>query len=110
MLGRFDDEWKRRGSVDESSQPLLSRLGWGPDHIMVMDLSVGHAAIFAPHGFPAIDVDDTGIYFCPLFRGFLEWLYQQDLSDLDALPDRVELEPVHMFRGPAPGEYRGRRG
>ena len=28
-------------------------------------------------------------------RGFMGWLYQQDLADLDGLPDYVELEPVH---------------
>lgn len=108
MLGRFDDEWHRRGQIDDSRQPLLSRQGWGPDHLLVMDLSVGHSAIFLPRAGsnPIVDVENTGIYFCPLFHGFMEWLYQQNLSDLDALPDYVELEPVHLLRGPAPGEYK----
>ena len=73
-----------------------------------MDLSVGHAAIFTPGGSAQIDIKNTGIYFCPLFQGFMNWLYQQDLRDLDSLPDYIELEPVHAFRGPVPGEYRER--
>jgi len=114
MLGRFDHEWERRAQViDPLDGPsLIGSQGWGPDHILVMDLSVGHAAVFLPrpNSMAHIDVEDTGIYFCPLFRGFMEWLYQQDLSDLNALPDHVELGPVHLIRGPVPGEYRGRRG
>ena len=109
LVGRFDQEWERRSKVGLEVSVIRSQ-GWGPEHIMVMDLSVGHAAVFLPrpNGAPIVDVEDTGIYFCPLFRGFMEWLYLQDLVDLDSLPDYVELEPVHMVRGPAPGKYKGR--
>ena len=120
MLGRFDDEWKTRARVGQleldddapgEGPCLLRSQGWGPEHILIMDLSVGHAAIFLPRraGAPRVDVENTGIYFCPLFRGFMEWVYQQDLADLDSLPDYVELEPVHLLRGPASGEYQGRK-
>ena len=33
LIDRFDDEWQRRGQVDDSGQPLLSRQGWGPEHV-----------------------------------------------------------------------------
>ena len=41
----------------------------------------------------------------PAGDGIIELLYQQDLADLDNLLDYIELEPVHMLRGPAPGKY-----
>lgn len=108
LIGRFDHEWEREAGVSPEEGSLLRSQGWGPDHILVMDLSVGHAAMFLPSrsAKPEIDIRNTGIYFCPLFSGFLEWVYQQDLTDLDALPDYVELEPVFELRGPSPGEYK----
>ena len=109
LIGRFDDEWHRLSLVTDKLRTCLIRSqGWGPDDILVMDLSVGHAAMFTPSrsASPQVDVENTGIYFCPLFLGFMEWLYQQDLADLDTLPDYVEMEPVHLIRGPAPGEYK----
>lgn len=107
LLGRFDHEWERKSRVDVDI-PLLRTQGWGPDHILVMDLSVGHSAMFLPSrsAMPEIDIANTGIYFCPLFLRFLQWLYLQDLVELDNLPDHVELEPVFMLRGPTPGTYR----
>lgn len=109
MLGRFTDEWSRKSQVATISRSLLRSLGWSPKHLLVTDLSVGHSAVFLPRadGCPVDDVKKTGIYFCPLFQEFIEWLYWQDLRDLGALPDYVELAPLHMLRGPAPGEYRG---
>jgi hypothetical protein len=44
----------------------------------------------------------------PLFEPFLTWLYQQDLADLDKLPDFVEIDekiaPFSMagYRRPGP--------
>ncbi len=111
LIGRFDHEWERRAQILSAldGPSLIGSQGWGPEDLLVMDLSVGHAAMFTPRAgaLPHVDVENTGIYFCPLFRGFMEWLYRQDLQDLSGLPDYVELDPVYMIRGPAPGEYQG---
>jgi hypothetical protein len=43
---------------------------------------------------------------CPLFEPFLEWLYEQDLTDLSTLPRRVELPDAEFsftgYRRPGP--------
>lgn len=40
-----------------------------------------------------------GIWICPLFEPFLTWLYQQDLSDLEQLPDTVEIDAPFSMQG-----------
>ncbi len=92
MVGRFDVEWSLPSVIDPGVQTLLHRLGWGPDHFLIVDLSVGHGAIFARHGHVWNDIDEKGIYFCWMFPAFLEWIRKQDLSDIEALPDSVVLE------------------
>lgn len=120
LLGRFDVEWSRRsgmyeaarkvtdemcgeGTYEESngvsrSMPLLSEIGWGRNHLWVLDLQTGEGAYFSPGGYATADLDKHKIWVCPMFEPFLAWLYKQDLTDLDALPDFVELPdaPFHM--------------
>lgn len=114
MLGRPDQEWQLRSGLydvarratDEtlgedtydqlnatnpSTRPLLAQLGWGPEHLWVLDLQTGEGAYFLPGGHAKNDLDRHRIWVCPMFEPFLSWLYQQDLSDLDALPTGVEL-------------------
>jgi hypothetical protein len=76
-----DVEWLRRSTVSESQTSLLRQIGWGPEHIWVLDLQTGEGAYLQKHR----------IWVCPLFEPFLGWLYQQDTSDLEALPDSVDL-------------------
>ena len=112
LVGRFDiDEWARRSELPgaESPMPLLRRVGWGPEHIFVMDLQTGEGAIFRQGGFAPADLKKHRIWVCPLYEPFLTWLYQQDLSDLDHLPDLVDLDaPFEMsgYRRPGPGQKR----
>ena len=54
-------------------------------------LQTGEGAMFRPGGSPAADLDKHAVWVCPLFQPFLAWLYEQDLTDLDALPAHVEL-------------------
>lgn len=92
MIGVFDDEWGRSTMVEDyGHQNLLQRLGWVREHILIVDLSVGHGAIFHIKSYPVGQVAEKGIYFCPMMTAFVLWLSAQDLSDLDALPDVVEL-------------------
>lgn len=94
LVGVFDEEWHRRSELPDNEAhqaPLLSLLGWAPKHFLVVDLSVGHGAIFSHGGSARHDVTDKQIYFCPLFADFMTWLYQQDLSDLASLPTRLDL-------------------
>lgn len=96
MLGRFDpDEWLRPCALDTQlyarSPNLLHRTGWSGDHLLVLDLATGEGAIFWPGGSPVADLEKHRVWVCPMFEPFLEWLYRQDLTDLEVLPDLVEL-------------------
>ncbi len=91
MLGRFDTEWDHRGTVDPHEYSFLRARGWDHRHLWVMDLQTGEGALFIPGGHARNDLNSHKIWVCPLFEPFLTWLYQQDLTDLDALPDLVEL-------------------
>ena len=102
MIGVFDTEWKRRSLIAQESGlreiSLLRQEGWGPEHILVVDLSrPGNGSIFSPrpNGLPASDIAKRELEVCWLFEAFLGWLYQQDLKNLDALPELVHLEEVH---------------
>ena len=109
MVGKFDiEEWSRRSTLPghDLPMPLLRQVGWGPEHIFVMDLQTGEGATFRQGGFAPADLRNHQIWVCPLYEGFLTWLYQQDLSDLDKLPDLVDLDaPFSMtgYRRPGPG-------
>lgn len=94
MVGRFTGEWSLPSVIDPGVQKLLSRLGWGLDHFLIVDLSVGHGAIFHRKGYVWADIDEHGIYFCWMFPAFLVWIRTQDLRDLGALPDKVVLEEL----------------
>lgn len=91
LVGRFDVEWVRRSEVSPyTTIPLLAHTGWGPAHFLVLDLQTGEGFVTSK-GFAAADLEKHAVWVCPLFKPFLEWLYQQDLRNLDALPDLVEL-------------------
>lgn len=99
LIGRFDDEWWRRGLVNGLGQSLLRQEGWGPEHLLVLSLTTpGTGAIFAVRSdaWPEADLKKRRLMnaVSPLMVPFLEWLYVQDLKDLQALPDVVELEGV----------------
>ena len=93
------EEWQYRSEVD--GRPLLGGRGWGPEHLMVFDLQIGEGALFkvTPHGLARSDLEKHKVLVCPLFEPFLKWLYQQDVSDLEKLPDLVNLGdvPTAMF-------------
>lgn len=101
LVGRFDDEWSRFSALPgaASGLPLLYRLGWSSDVIFVMDLQTGEGATFRPGGFAPADLNKRQIWVCPLYEGFLTWLYQQDLSDLSKLPDLVDLDAPFAMSG-----------
>ena len=106
-VGQFTDEWSRRSVIPgaESLTSLIWRLGWRSDNIWVLDLQTGEGAFFKPGGLASADLDKHAIWVCPLYEPFLAWLYQQDLSDLDHLPDLVDLDaPFEMsgYRRPGP--------
>ena len=92
MIARFDTEWARRSKVaTDVERPLLCQVGWSANHIVVFDLQTGESAIFLPGGNAHIDLERHKIWVCPLFEPFLEWLYHQDLADLQKLPDLLDL-------------------
>ncbi len=128
MVARFDEEYQRRSEVvakdvvpayeqamknigvtaEEAKQfaetrihslGLLNGIGWNPSDIIVFDLQTREGAAFKPGGCARADLDKHKIWVCPLFEPFLEWLYQQDLSDLNKLPKHVDLPDAefHMY-------------
>jgi hypothetical protein len=99
LLCRLDDEWSARSAVSGSRMPLLREIGWSPEHLWVLDLQTGEGAFFLPGRHAKADLNRHKIWVCPMFEPFLEWLYQQDLADLDALPALVELHAEFAFYG-----------
>lgn len=78
-------------SPGEYRQPLLRECGWDGREVLVLDLQTGEGAMFSPGGSPYADLEKRRIHVCVLYGAFLGWLYRQDLADLSALPDVVEL-------------------
>lgn len=111
LVGRFDDEWDYRSTIDSmagstSSMPirLLRACGWGRDHFLFLDLQTGEGAIFRHGGMARADLNSHRIWVCPMAEPALVWLYSQDLSSLDALPALVELTEAE-----APSSMQGYR-
>lgn len=95
LVAQFDREWGRTPKApgcEDLHMPLLAARGWTGDHILVLDLETGEGAIFLPGGLARADLDKHRVWVCPLFQPFLDWLYQQDLDNLDALPDHVAVD------------------
>jgi hypothetical protein len=101
LVGRLDREWATPSQV-AAGTPVLLHCGWRTSAIFVMDLVTGEGATFTPPGSAHHDLNQHAIWVCPLFEPFLEWLYQQDLTDLEALPAHVNLPE-------APGGLHGYR-
>lgn len=88
-----DEEWARRSEI--GGRRMLNERGWGPEHLLVLDLQTGEGSIFLPRGYARVDLNEKHkIWVCPMFEPFLTWLYKQDLSDLDKLPTVVNLGAV----------------
>jgi hypothetical protein len=108
LVGQFTpEEWALRSQIDPG-RSLIGGRGWHPKHRLVLDLQTGEGAIFLPGGLASADLHKHKIWVCPLFEPFLEWLYKQDLSDIDALPAHVDLPNAEFMmsgyrrQGPAP--------
>lgn len=108
LVARMDSEWARISVVSPGPvRSLLAHCGWDYRFLWVMDLQTGEGALFRPGGSARADLEKHKIWVCPLFGPFLEWLYAQDLSDMDRLPQRVELPDApfavwgHRRPGPA---------
>lgn len=81
---------------------LITTRGWTADHLWVMDLQTGEGACFRLGGCAPADLEKHAVWVCPLFQPFLAWLYQQDFTSVDELPDVVNLPD-------APGGLQGYR-
>jgi len=104
MVARFTPaEWSRRSNEPDTKAikivggvatmaGLLDVIGWTRRHVIVFDLQTCEGAAFLPGGLPEADLKKHKIWVCPLFEPFLAWLYTQDLRDLAALPDYIDLK------------------
>jgi hypothetical protein len=96
MLASFDSEWEYQSQV-APGYSLLRYCGWDPRNILVLDIATGEGAIFRPNPLSSASADlneKHQIWVCPMFEPFLQWLYQQDCSQLMRLPHTVDLGKV----------------
>lgn len=104
LVGRLTDEWEHQSII--APGPLLAQIGFNSQQIWVMDLQTCEGAAFLPGGSPTYDLKNHKIWVCPMFEPFLMWLYEQDLTDLAALPNVVELPDAEFaisgYRRPGP--------
>lgn len=85
-----NEEWNRASKIPGTySSSLLGCQGWDHRHYWVLDLATGEGACFRYRGHAKSDLDKHRVWVCPLFEPFLAWLYRQDFSSLDDLPDTV---------------------
>lgn len=89
LLLRFDCEWQQQSVI--SGRPLLRDIGFNPQQVWVLDLQTCEGAAFMPGGHVGSDLDKHAIWICPMYQPFLEWLYRQDVTNLEALPSHVDL-------------------
>lgn len=94
LLGVFDEtEMKTQSIVSPLARPLLRQIGWGDNHILVLDLQTGEGAVFTPnpHSSAKHDLDKHKVWVCPMFEPFLAWFYANKPASLDDLPAHVDL-------------------
>lgn len=77
LVGCFDAEWSYFSALKSPVAPVLDHEGWTPDHLLVLDLATGEAALFRPGGSARDDLDKHGIWVCPMYEGFLVWLWDR---------------------------------
>lgn len=98
VLIRFEENEFSYKSCIAAKIRLLPGIGWHPSDIIVFDLQTCEGAAFSarPHASVKADLAKHQIWVCPMYEPFLEWLYQQDLTDLDKLPAFVNLPDVEF--------------
>lgn len=111
LLGRFDEsEWARKSEVASGQRLLGGQCAWDRHHVLVLDLQTGEGAIFRPKGCVKADLDKHAVWVCPLYEPFLNWLYEQDLTDIMTLPNLVTFKkedaPFAMYGYRRPGKGR----
>lgn len=101
LVGQYDEEWHRRSDVYETNVPILWRLGWSPDWLLVVDLSIGNGAMYPMRGIDERERFKEGSYFCPMQPAFVHWLRAEWKGKLEDLPDRIVLPQlgVAVVRG-----------
>lgn len=69
------------------------KFGAHPGARLVLDLQTSQGGVFIPDSKSSADadLDKSKLWVCPLFRQFFCWLYQQDVSDVSALPSFIDL-------------------
>lgn len=101
-VGAFGpEEWSWVSEV--TGLPVLRERGWNRGDLLVLDLETREAAVFRPGGVASSDLRKHRVWVCVLFERFLQWLYEQDTSDLAALPKHVNFAEV------PPAQYGYRR-
>ena len=105
MLMRFSqEEWAIQSAIGQGS--LLKNVGWNPTQVWVLDLQTCEGAAFVPHGLASADLNKHKVWVCPMYEPFLNWLYEQDLTRLDALPSFLDLPDAEFdfcgYRRPGP--------
>lgn len=92
-------DWKKAsvvGDQDPAAPSLLQQCGWTDKHVLVVDLQTGEGIIVLPrkgrgaHKPASYDLNHKHqVWVCPMFEPFLNWLYEQDLTE--PLPTLVKF-------------------
>lgn len=95
IVGIHDVEWGWCSTAEpDGGRTILNTQGWTSQHIWVFDMATGEGALFWHGGYARNDLNKHRIHVCILFEGFLEWLYRQDIRDIEKLPRLVHLPHV----------------
>jgi hypothetical protein len=109
------EEWARPSGVGTAEAPLLAQVGWGGEHVLVLDLQTGEGAVMRPGGYARADLEKHRVWVCPMFEPFLEWLWAEARAGRDPLdlPAVVELPEAEFAmsgyrrEGPAEADLAG---
>ncbi len=91
------EEWARMSQISGAPSLLRDR-GFEGGDIWVMDLQTRESACINFNTDPVHQLEKHRIWVCPMFSPFLQWLWQQDLSDVTKLPSVVIL-PAELVKG-----------
>jgi hypothetical protein len=111
LVGRYEEEWEWPSNAFPMERSVLHACGVDYRMLWILDIQTREGAMFKPGGDAHADLRKHRIWVCPMFEPWLEWFYEQDLTDLDKVPSVVsipDLEHVALsgYRRPGTGSDR----
>jgi hypothetical protein len=91
LVGEFDEEWEWPSAAFPVERSVLYSCGIPHGMVWILDLQTCEGAYFRPGGSAHADLEKHRIWVCPMFEPWLEWFYEQDMSDIGKLPRVLHL-------------------